>query len=101
MLENARAGRFQDWVAQLLDRRRALLAGPAGDQIEPLDWRPVEPRSERRQSAEVGQLLDLAVGVQGQIAERVEIAVAARRLAFFDELLDFRVETTGLEVSQQ
>ena len=72
------AGRFEHRVAELVDGRRAFFAGPAGDEVEPVDRRPVGARAERGQRAEVGQLIDLGIGVEGQIAERAEVAVAAR-----------------------
>jgi len=65
-------------VAELLDGRGALLAGPAGNQVQPVERRPIGAGADGRQSAEIGQLVDFGIGVQGEIAERAEVAVAAR-----------------------
>ena len=56
----------------------AFLAGPAGDEVEAVDRRPVRARADRRQRAEIRQLVDLGIGVEREVAERAEIAVAAR-----------------------
>ena len=73
-----RVRRVEDRIAELLDRgapsSRVQLAmklsRSTGDQLSPAPT--------RRQRAEVRQLLDLGIGVERQIAERVEVAVAAR-----------------------
>src|SRR6185369_18095034 len=68
----------QDRVAELVDGRRAFLPSPAGDEVEALDRGPVGARADRRQSPEIRQLVDFGIGVERQIAERAEVAVAAR-----------------------
>ena len=63
---------------KLVDRRRAFLARPAGDEIEPVERREIEASADRRQRAEIRQLIELGIGVEREIAKRAEIAVAAR-----------------------
>ena len=77
-VEDARAGRIEHRIAELVDGRRPFLAREAGQQVQPVDRRPVGPGAELGQRAEIGQLIDLRIGVEGQVAERAELAIAAR-----------------------
>ena len=63
-IEDPRAGRFEHRIAELVDRRRPFLASPAGDEVEPVDRRPVRARADRRQRPEVRELIDLGIGVE-------------------------------------
>src|SRR3954465_10906717 len=65
--------RIKHRIAELMDGRSALLASPAGDETEALDRREIGSRANRRQRAEVRQLIDLGVRIQRQVAERTEV----------------------------
>ena len=80
-VEDARIGRIENRIAKLVDGRRAFLAGPAGDEIDPVDRREVRARADRRQRAEVRQLIDLGIGIEREVAERAEAAVRGARSA--------------------
>ncbi len=54
-VEDADIGRFNQRVAELLERGRAILTGPAGGEVEPRRGSPVEAGAERRQRAEVAE----------------------------------------------
>ena len=98
-IEDARARRLEHGIAELVDGRRAFLARPAGDEIQAVDRRPVGAGAERRQRAEIRQLVDLRIGVEGQVAERAEVAVAARdRQVEIDRRLARRPPERGLGV---
>ena len=70
-IEHPHIGRDQHRIAELLHRRRAVLVGDRGDEVELLDRRPVEPGAERAQRAEIGEMLDLGVEVDRKVAERL------------------------------
>ena len=82
-------GGFKDRIAELLYAWRSLFPGPAGDKIEPLDGRPVRPCADRRQRAEVRQLVDCRVRIERQVAQCAEVTVPPR-----DRQIDVRARTS-------
>ena len=69
-VEERDARRLDQRIAELLERRRAFLAGPAGVEVELRGRRPVEPRPEAGQRAEVAELGQARIGVGGQSPDR-------------------------------
>ena len=72
-VENSGAGRFEHWVAELIDGRRPLFTRPAGEEVQAVHRRPVGAGAELGQRAEVRKPVDLGIAVERQIAERAEI----------------------------
>ena len=61
--------------------------------------RPVEARPDRRQRTEIGHLLDRRIAVEREVAERAEIAVAARhRQVDIDRCRRLRLRSSEVDV---
>ena len=75
-IEDARIGRDEDRIAELLDARRAVLVGDVDREFERLDRLPAHAVAERAQRAEVGEMLDLEIEVERDVADLAEEALA-------------------------
>ena len=75
-IEGAGIGRDDDRIAELLHARRAVLVGDRDREIEHLDRLPAHAVAERAQRAEIGQMLDLEIEVERDVADRRQQALA-------------------------
>ncbi|KIU01491.1 hypothetical protein QU38_01345, partial [Staphylococcus aureus] len=70
-------GRGDHGIAELGRRRRVAVVDEADDRLDLRDGRPVEAIARGGQPAEVRKLLDLEIGVDREIADRIEHRPAA------------------------